>query len=102
MLSINLNTPDSILGIVSKNFKQKRLEYNLTQQGLAFKSGVSLGSIKRFENTGQISLSSILKLAVVLDCLEDFLHIGKQKDEINSIDEILNKPAPRKRGIKND
>ncbi len=98
MLSINLNTPNSLLEIISENFKQRRLFYNLTQSGLASKSDVSLGSIKRFENTGQISLQSLLKIAVVLDCLDDFLHIAKQKEDIKSIDELLKKENPRKRG----
>ncbi len=98
MLSINLHTPNSILEIISKNFKQRRLSYNLSQEGLASKSGVSLGSIKRFENTGQISLQSLLKIAVILDCLDDFLHLAKEKESIKSIDELLKKENPRKRG----
>ena len=52
--------------------KAKRKYMKLTQQQLADKSGVSLGSLKRFERTGEISLSSSLKLALVLDSLKDF------------------------------
>ena len=72
MLAINISTPKSIMEQFKDNFKQKRLSLNLTQEGLANKSGVSLGSIKRFETTGQISLKSLLKLAFILDCLNDF------------------------------
>jgi hypothetical protein len=39
---------------------------------LAKRSGVSLGSLKRFETTGQISLESLLLLADVLNRLDDF------------------------------
>lgn len=92
MLSININTPDSVMQTLKENFKNRRLSFDLTQEGLANKSGVSLGSLKRFETTGQISLESLLKLAVILECLEDFLHIAQEKKQtINSIDELLEK-----------
>ena len=101
MLSINLNTPYSVMKHIKDTLKQKRLSLNLTQEGLSKKSGVSLGSLKRFEKTGQISLESLLKLSVILECLDDFLNIANKKEEnINSIDEILNKEhkATKKRG----
>ena len=63
MLAINISTPVSILDQLKLNYKQKRLQYDLTQVGLANRSGVSLGSIKRFEATGQISLESLLKIS---------------------------------------
>lgn len=101
MLSINLNNPTSVIEQLKENFKQKRLSLNLTQEGLSNKSGVSLGSLKRFEKTGQISLESLLKISVVLECLDDFLNIAnKQEETINSIDELLNKKnqPTKKRG----
>ena len=101
MLSINLSTTNSVMQYLKETFKQKRLDLNLTQEGLSKKSGVSLGSLKRFERTGQISLESLLKLSVILDCLDDFLNIANKKEEnINSLDELLNKnqKTTKKRG----
>ena len=43
-----------------------------TQAELARRSGVSLGSLKRFEQQGKISLENLLALAHVLDRLDDF------------------------------
>ena len=92
MLSIDINTPASVMQALKENFKSRRLSFDLTQEGLANKSGVSLGSLKRFESTGQISLESLLKLAFILECLDDFLHIaGERKQSINSIDDLLKK-----------
>ena len=51
-------------------------------------SGVSLGSLKRFESTGEISLISLLKLAIVLDCAEEFEQLFV-KEHIMSIQEII-------------
>lgn len=101
MLSIDINTPKSVMEQLGENFRQKRLSLDLTQEGLASKSGVSLGSLKRFENSSQISLESLLKLSVVLGCLDDFLHIAKAKETpFGSLDELLQmkeKPS-KKRG----
>ena len=44
----------------------------LSQKLLSQKSGVTYASIRRFETTGDISLSSLLKMAHALDALKDF------------------------------
>ena len=92
MLTINISTPTSMMQTIKKKFKERRLFLDLSQEGLANKSGVSLGSLKRFESTGQISLESLLKLALVLECLDDFNSIADKKDTpVQSIDELLKK-----------
>ena len=53
-----------------------------TQTECATRSGVSLGSLKRFERTGQISLESLLKLAFVLECLGDFDGVCVKRREV--------------------
>ena len=82
-------------------YKQKRLSIGLAQSGLSTKIGVSLGSIKRFESIGYISLNSLLRLSLVLECLEDFKNIANIKNPIiNSLSQIVSaKEAPlKKRG----
>lgn len=100
MLTINISTPKSIMQDLKDKFKQKRLSLNLTQEGLSNKSAVSLGSIKRFETSGQISFESLLKLAFVLDCLDDFKNIANKNDEqYDSMDDLLKVKPIRKRGV---
>ncbi|MEA3331311.1 MAG: hypothetical protein U9Q29_06420, partial [Campylobacterota bacterium] len=100
MLDIKISTPSSVIDELKNRYKFLRLSINLTQDGLARRSGVSLGSIKRFEHTGKISLESLLKLSVVLECLEDFKNIALAKAKIiNSIDDLLDeKESVKKRG----
>ena len=102
MLNINISTPSSVMQLLKGRFKERRLSMDLTQEGLAKKSGVSLGSIKRFESSGQISLESLLKLALVLECLDDFSKIAEERDSsVRSIDELLTlskRSKPKKRG----
>lgn len=99
MLAINIQTPNSMIDTIKDNFKQKRLSKNLTQEGLSNKSGVSLGSIKRFETIGQISLENLLKIALVLNCLDDFKNIANKEDEqYETMDDLLKVKPIKKRG----
>jgi transcriptional regulator with XRE-family HTH domain len=99
MLAINIQTPNSMIDSIKDNFKKKRLSINLTQEGLSNKSGVSLGSIKRFETIGQISLENLLKIAFVLNCLDDFKNIANKEDEqYHSMDDLLKVKPIKKRG----
>ena len=50
---------------------------------------VSLGSIKRFETTGQISLLSLTKIAVALNIADDLRNIFTEIP-YNSIEEVIN------------
>ena len=83
-----LKTPYEVSIKIAEKAKAARKYMKLTQQQLSDKSGVSLGSLKRFERTGEISLSSLLKIALVLDSLKEFERLF-DKPEYTSIEEIL-------------
>jgi transcriptional regulator with XRE-family HTH domain len=53
---------------LAKQTQKIRLSLGLTQLALAARSGVSYGSLKRFERLGEISLDGLLRLAVALRC----------------------------------
>jgi len=57
---------------IKERFVKRRKAMKISREKLSRISGVSYGSIRRFEETGQISLASLLGLANVVDCLEDF------------------------------
>ena len=99
MLSLMMETPQEIMQSVADRAKARRLAQKLTQMGLAEHSGVSLGTIKRFERTSKIALESLLKIAMALDCLEDFKTLFPSQEAMpSSIDELLKTPKTRKRG----
>lgn len=58
-------------------------------KALAAKSGVSLGSIKRFEQSGEISLQSLTKLAIALE-VEGELDTLFDSVPFQSIEEVIN------------
>jgi transcriptional regulator with XRE-family HTH domain len=68
--------------------RTRRREAGISQTVLAQRSGVSLGSIKRFEGTGQISLASLVRVAAVLGYEADFDKLFTRRN-YQSIDEII-------------
>lgn len=71
-MSFNLKSPKELRQEIAAKAKERRLACNISQRELAERSGVSLGSIKRFESSGLVSLSSLLEIALVLGSLGDF------------------------------
>lgn len=65
-------TEQSVVANLVKRVKQRRKESGITQKELALRTGVSLGSIRRFESSGDISLAALVKIAHAIDCLQDF------------------------------
>ena len=50
----------------------------ISQQKLSEMSGVSYGSIKRFESTGQISLLALTRIATALDLADELRNLFTQ------------------------
>jgi DNA-binding Xre family transcriptional regulator len=101
IMSIELTTPQDVQQQLASRFKARRLSKNLTQEGLAKRSGVSWSSLKRFESTGLIALESLLKISLVLDCLVDFDKVCIDDGRgfaRKSLDEILSRPKTRRKG----
>jgi len=101
MISINLYSPHEMQKKIAEQLRAKRLEQNLSQKTLAERSGVSYGTLKLFELSGKISLESLLKLALVLGCLDDFMALFAPKgfEEAVTLDELMHE-VRRKRGRK--
>jgi len=84
---------------IAERMKRNRLELNLTQNALASRSGVSFGSVRRFENTGEISLKSLIMIAIALDSTEEFSSLFSTR-KYKTIEDVLSlhEPKTRKRG----
>lgn len=69
---VDVRTTDAVKADLVNRFIKRRKEYGLTQKQLAQKSGVSYASIRRFEEIGEVSFTSLLQLADSIGMLEDF------------------------------
>lgn len=88
---------------IVENIRDRRLQMELTQEGLSERSGVPLSTLRKFEQKGAISLDSFLKILSVVGGLEEMLDALKPKEQhFKSIDEVLKseEKSIRKRGNK--
>ncbi len=96
-----LITPTKAQKKLAEHTRIRRLQLELTQEGLAERSGVPLPTLRKFEQKGAISLESFLKLQMVLGGLEDILKATQIKDTLfSSIEDVLeaDKTPTRQRG----
>ena len=71
MINIFQKTAPEINIDIAKRMVAIRKRRKISQKELAKRSGVSLGSLKRFEQTGEISLLSLTKISIALELDEE-------------------------------
>jgi transcriptional regulator with XRE-family HTH domain len=91
-LSLNLLSPKEIAERLARRVKRRRLEANLTQEGLASRAQVSLGTLKLFERSGKASLEFLTLVAFALNAEKEFEQLFPPL-ALRSIDDIIAKPA---------
>lgn len=74
---------------IAKRFVLIRKNRKISQRRLSEISGVSYASIRRFEKTGDISLASLVKLALALQLYDDLDNLFKIRKEYKSIEEVI-------------
>ena len=75
---------------IARRFSLLRKNRKISQKRLSELSGVSYASIRRFEKTGDISLSSLVKLALALQLYNDLDNLFKERKEYRSIEDVIN------------
>ena len=96
MLSLSLYSPGEILLGVAGRAKRRRLDLGLTQQDLAERAQVSLGTLKLFERTGRASLETVVLVAFALGAEEQFTGLFPEMPP-QSIEDVVGRPK-RQRG----
>jgi HTH-type transcriptional regulator/antitoxin HipB len=94
-----LQTPEQVSQALAAKARERRLARGWKQTTLAQRSGVSLGSLRRFESSGLVSLQNLLKIAFALNRLGDFdpLFEGPRATSIAEL-EAEREKARRQRG----
>ena len=75
---------------IADNLKRLRKGRKISLRALAEMSDVSYASLRRFEESGEISLKSLIKVAIVLDATEPLDRLFDET-EIRSIEELINR-----------
>ena len=88
MINLYQKTWAEINTEIAERMVQLRKRKKLSQKNLALRSGVSLGSLKRFEQMGEISLQSLTKIAIARE-VEGELEELFSKVPFASIEEVI-------------
>lgn len=84
---------------LGERVKSKRLAHNLTLVGLSERSGVPLGTLKKFERTGVVSLVSFVRLVVALGEQAGLERMFERNDQdAITLDQLMSVPRARRRG----
>ncbi len=87
---VSLITPSKAQNKLAENVRQRRLNMDLTQEGLSKRSGVPLPTLRKFEQKGAVSLESYLKILMVVGGLEKMLDaLTIEQQSFSSIDDVL-------------
>lgn len=89
MSALVWETAEELNQKLAKRVRNIRRRRSISQQKLADMSGVSYGSIKRFEQTGQISLLSLTRIAMALDIAGDMRNLFTEVP-YRDIQEVIN------------
>ena len=89
MINLFQKTAPEINIDIAKRMVAIRKRRKISQKELAKRSGVSLGSLKRFEQTGEISLLSLTKISIALELDEEMENLFSEVP-FNSIEDIIN------------
>jgi transcriptional regulator with XRE-family HTH domain len=88
-MKLTWETPDEINKNLALRVKRLRKRKSITQEELSDRTGISYGSIKRFEQSGNISLLALTKIALELDCVNEIRSLFTDVAYKN-IDEVIN------------
>jgi len=82
-------TPLEVSKALAERHRALRKQLKMSQEEMAERSGVSLGSLKRFENTGKISIDSLLKLMHLLGRLNEFDRLLLPKENFDHVKKLF-------------
>lgn len=74
--------------MIAGRLRQIRRKRKISQKKLSELSGVSLGSVKRFEQSGEISFLSLIKIAFALGLGSELEHLFEEMPPL-SMEEII-------------
>lgn len=101
-MDFSLATPKEIEAEFAQRIRLARVSRNMTQPDLAERVGVSVGTIRNLERSGDCAFSTIIKVALALRLergLDDLFKVGAQSiEELIDIDRA--KRSVRKRAAR--
>ena len=101
ILAFDVLSPSEVALQNAARVKTRRLELNLTQEGMAARAGLKFATYRRFEQTGEISLKGLLQIGFALNVLSEFDVLFAQK-QYQSLDDVLKEQSVTRKREKNE
>lgn len=79
MLDFFFATPDEISRELAARLRQARLIKGIKQDELAARAGLSRGTVAKLEATGACTLDTLIRVATVLDFVDNFQSLFEYK-----------------------
>ena len=93
---LSLKTEHDVVRETAELIRQQRVAVNLTQAELAERSGVPLGTLRRFEQTGQAGFMTVARILTTLGTADHFLSALKRPaPTAKSIDAFIAARSPK-------
>lgn len=91
MITFNMLSPSNVMSDLATRAKRRRIDANLTQRELAARAGTSYSSLRIFEETGKVSVESLVKIAFALEAEQEFAQLFPARTP-RTIDDIVDRP----------
>ena len=95
---VSLITPTKAQKRIAEQARARRLQMELTQEGLAERSGVALPTLRKFERTGEIAFVSFIRLAMALGDEAALDGLLAEHQRYGSLRDVLEPPRRPQRG----
>jgi transcriptional regulator with XRE-family HTH domain len=102
---LSLISPQTAKEKFAEHIKNHRISYNFTQEELSERSQVPLSTLRRFEQSGDIGMTALIRILSVLRLLETFVSAvaySPQPKTIKEIEKLMSKPQRKRVRKKND
>ncbi len=86
MLDLNFSTPEEIVQRLCQRLRTERLAQEMSQADVAGRAGVGINTVSNLEAGRNVSLESLVRLAMVLVRAQEFDSLFLPK--LNSLDDI--------------
>lgn len=97
-MTFKLSPPPEVAAELGQRLRARRLAANLTQVGLADRSGVPVSTLRKFERKGEIALVSFIRLAMALSDEAALNGLLAEREAFTSLDDVLRQPKIPQRG----
>lgn len=88
IFSFMIKTPQDLQILIAERVTEIRKRRDISQQKLSQESGLSLEDVEKFEQSGEITLLSLIKIATALDIRDELEHLYENVPPL-SIEEVI-------------